>query len=498
MAQSGPPHHRLFAIEYHCPACKDRHAGRFFKKPDDRDLACLAEVEDVWMQVDPHFVPDDVIPGGDETDRLHRWGYQRYREMFNTRQLLGLEQSARLIARVEQERVRNALATNLSDLLRYQNMLCRYDTMALKSLDIFSVHGYPVGLIQCESNLLGIIDPNRTTCIGSGGWANIVDKFGKAKAYCDRPFEVRQYGQKEEIVPIDGEWIGDEPNGVHPRKGRKVHIACADAATLDLPEGSLDAVFTDPPYFGNVQYAELMDFCYVWLRRLVGSTTPAFARSLTRNTEELTGNENMGRGLDHFTEGMSAVFQNMARALKPGSPLAFTYHHNDLRAYYPLAVAILDAGLTCSACLPCPAEMEASIHISGTESSVIDTVFVCRSRGTISKRQLADTPKGIATLVREDLAKLEAGHVQPTLGDTRCITYGHLIRLAVWHLRQGWDTKRPAAERMARVEDWLRGFGAWPEVKQELEGAKPVQRAKPELRLRESLEDDERPDEISF
>ena len=43
------------------------------------------------------------------------------------------------------------------------------------------------------------------------------------------------------------------------------------AAESDLAPGSLDAVFTDPPYFGNVQYGELMDFCYVWLRRLVGS-----------------------------------------------------------------------------------------------------------------------------------------------------------------------------------------------------------------------------------
>ena len=61
--------------------------------------------------------------------------------------------SCRQIAAVSDERVRHALATNLSDLLRYQNMLCRYDTTALKSLDIFSVHGFPVGLVQCESNL---------------------------------------------------------------------------------------------------------------------------------------------------------------------------------------------------------------------------------------------------------------------------------------------------------------------------------------------------------
>ena len=57
--------------------------------------------------------------------------------------------------------------------------------LALKSLDIFSVHGFPVGLIQCESNFLGIMEPDKNICIGSGGWANIIEKFRKAKSYCD-------------------------------------------------------------------------------------------------------------------------------------------------------------------------------------------------------------------------------------------------------------------------------------------------------------------------
>jgi adenine-specific DNA methylase len=38
--------------------------------------------------------------------------------------------------------------------------------------------------------------------------------------------------------------------------------------------------FTDPPYYGNVQYAELMDFCYVWLRKLIDD--PAFKHHTTR------------------------------------------------------------------------------------------------------------------------------------------------------------------------------------------------------------------------
>lgn len=460
----GAPRHRLYAIEYHCPECKPSHAGRFFKKPDKQDMARVDEVESRWSTMCPKYIPDDEIPSGDETDRLHRWGYRRYREMFNRRQLLGLELSARIIANTTNERVRNALATNLSDLLRYQNMLCRYDTRALKSLDIFSVHGFPVGLIQCESNFLGIMEPGRNMCIGSGGWANIIEKFKKAKAYCDHPFEVRYHGRSKQIVPINGEWIGDYLNGDESTPPRKVSVSCQDAASCKLPDASLDAVFTDPPYFGNVQYAELMDFCYVWLRKLAGQRLNAFSAKSTRTPDELTGNVDMGRGIDHFTDGLSHVFQRMARALKPGAPLAFTYHHNHIEAYYPVAVAILDAGLTCSASLPCPAEMGASIHINGTGSSIIDTVFVCRQTGSMQRKWLADSPDEVALIVEKDIDLLRAGNVKPTPGDIRCITYGHLVRLAIWSLRIDWQKAEPTITRIARVKDWLQNFGTWTDV----------------------------------
>lgn len=465
---SGPPRHRLFTIEYYCPSCASGRSGRLFKAPDLQDLARLNEAEGRWAATNAEYVPDDEIPSGDETNRLHRWGYRRYREMFNARQLLGLEHSARIIQRTADERIRNALATNLSDLLRYQNMLCRYDTMALKSLDIFSVHGFPVGLIQCESNLLGIREPRNNTGIGSGGWANIIEKFRKAKSYCDNPFEVRPRGGRKEIIPVRGEWIGDGRNSTDASERRRIDLQCRDAATADLPPSSLDAVFTDPPYFGNVQYAELMDFCYVWLRRLMGNNTRAFAKASTRNPEELTGNQDMGRGLDHFAQGLSAVFQRMAVALKPGAPLAFTYHHNDLAAYYPLAVAILDAGLTCSATLPCPAEMGASIHISGTGSSIVDTVFVCRSTGVVSKRWLVDSAEGVAELVNEDLSRLRAGNVKPTEGDRRCLAHGHLVRLAIWSLRKQWDKNADINRRLATVAAWLQDIGGWVAVERHL------------------------------
>ena len=472
--QNGPPRHRMFAIEYYCPRCKAAHKGRFFKKPDIDDLSGYEEAHSVWGKIRPRFVPEEEIPSGDETDRLHRWGYKNYRDLFNARQLLGLELSCRIISRQSEHRVRNALATNLSDLLRYQNMLCRYDTMALKSLDIFSVHGFPVGLVQCESNFLGVPNASQGLNVGSGGWSNIIDKFAKAKSYCEHPFEILHKGSLKVQVTIEGEWIGDIRNGKLSVDKRGVNLKCENAAEAKLAPASLDAVFTDPPYYGNVQYAELMDFCYVWLRRLVGDADKVFEKISTRDANELTGNKNMGRGLDHFTEGISGVFQRMAKALKPGSPLAFTYHHNNLEAYFPIAVAILDSGLTCSASLPCPAEMGASIHIKGTGSSIIDTVLVCRSTGSIPRRLVTDSPQEIAALVSEDAQKLFAANVEPTQGDIRCMIFGHLIRLTIWFLRNGWERALPPQERLKKAAEWSHRIG----------GLEAVQKYLPDVLLR--------------
>src|SRR5207244_11576335 len=139
----GAPRHRLWAVEYHCSACKPTHQGRFFKSPDAADRQRFDDAARLLTSIEGELlIPDDGIPAGDETNRLHRWGYRRYREMFNARQLLGLALSCNAISHLKDDPLRHALATNLSDLLRYQNMLCRYDRMALKSLDIFSVHGF--------------------------------------------------------------------------------------------------------------------------------------------------------------------------------------------------------------------------------------------------------------------------------------------------------------------------------------------------------------------
>ena len=455
--RDGPPRHRLFAIEYYNPSLKDR-PGRLFKKPDAVDLEGFAEAEVRWSQLKPLFVPNDAIPAGDESSRLHRWGYQRFAELFNARQLLALEVSARIIAELGDERIRRALATNFSDLLRYQNMLCRYDTWALKSLDVFSIHGFPVSYVQVESNILGIRNSNSLP-VGSGGWVNIIDKYSKAKRYCTEPFEVAIQGKKRVVLPIRGEWIGKHNPDDPATAPRAIDIRCMSSTKVELPQASLDGVFTDPPYYGNVQYGELMEFCYVWLRKLMGKEFRGLEHQSTRHSDDVTGNETADRDLAHFTERLGTVYKLMARALKPGAPLVFTYHHNKQKAYCAAGVAILDAGLSCSASLPCPAEMGGSIHIHGTGSSIVDTVFVCRDTDKTPQEWLFENNDGLASLITRELAALRAAGMKPTDGDVRCIAWGHLTRMAIWKLRASWQRSSPTDAKLQLFMHTMDGLG---------------------------------------
>jgi putative DNA methylase len=147
------------------------------------------------------------------------------------------------------------------------------------------------------------------------------------------------------------------------------------------------------------EVVSLMDFCYAWLRRLVGQEAEGFDRASTRSPDELTGNTTQSRGYEHFTDGLAAVYTAMARALKPGAPLAFTFHHNRIEAYHAIGVAILDSGLTCTATLPCPAEMGGSIHIYGTGSSILDTVFVCRAEAQAQPGRRFEDLDGLADIM---------------------------------------------------------------------------------------------------
>jgi hypothetical protein len=117
--------------------------------------------------------------------------------------------------------------------------------------------------------------------------------------------------------------------------------------------------------------------------------------------------------------------------------------------------------------------MGGSIHINKTGSSIVDTVFVCRTTGKVPRRWIANTSEAIAALARADLECLRAGTVNPTRGDLRCILFGHMVRMAIWHLRHIWKRDNTVEEKLAVVAAYIQQQGGLQAVEQSLQADLP-------------------------
>lgn len=115
--------------------------------------------------------------------------------------------------------------------------------------------------------------------------------------------------------------------------------------------------------------------------------------------------------------------------------------------------------------------MGGSIHIHGTASSIVDTVFVCRHRGTPPRASLFRNTGELVQLMAHELDELREGGMKPTAGDIRCIAFGHITRMAIWNLRADWDAARPTGEKLTTIRQAMDTITTADAVRATLEGA---------------------------
>jgi hypothetical protein len=83
---------------------------------------------------------------------------------------------------------------------------------------------------------------------------------------------------------------------------------------------------------------------------------------------------------------------------------------------------------------------------------------------------LADDPDAMAALVDDDVKKLGAGGVNVGIGDIKCITRGHLIRLAIWHLHRNWDKSLPTAAKLSAISNEVEKTGGQSAIERSILG----------------------------
>jgi putative DNA methylase len=154
-------------------------------------------------------------------------------------------------------------------------------------------------------------------------------------------------------------------------------------------------ISTDPPYYDNVNYSDLSDFFYVWLRRSLTDVWPGlFRRLLTPKDEELIAETYRHGGKAaaeaFFMSGMSKAITSMRRAASDVAPLAIYYAFKQSEAgadgvastgWSTFLQAIVDAGLVVDGTWPVRTEATSALkaNINALASSV---VLVCRKRSS--------------------------------------------------------------------------------------------------------------------
>jgi putative DNA methylase len=383
-AQGHAPVHRMRFLDLQCQRC-----GRHHQRPSAADLDAYARLERaVRRSFSKLSVPREPIPDGHNTDQLRRNGYRYWHELFNARQLRGLDMLFRAISTVADRPSRELLTLHASSVLEFNSMLCSAKGLGTGAIrHAFAHHALIPAKEPLEAHLWGL-DHRFSVGGSSGGFSSLFERrLLAARQWAAQPTE-RVHGQNRRgysgELPIQGERLAARP----ARSFRDLVAGRADLLTLcqsserlgQLPDRSVDLVLTDPPFADSVMYSELSDYFYVWLREALDETYPRqFRHALVDDRREAVHNPGRGRDGAFYTDVLTKVFSECARVLIDGGRLAFTFHHSGEQAWRSVEDALVGAGFVVERFWPVFAEMESGTHLHGKTGAAghLDIVFVC-------------------------------------------------------------------------------------------------------------------------
>jgi hypothetical protein len=446
----GPLGFRMYAIEGYCPSCAEvgdvypANVGyRFFKTPDNDDLYRFEKVERRWKRERRSLpCPEAMISDYEKTNRLIVHNYRHWAELFNPRQLLALGWMLDAIRDEPNLLIREALTAAFLGTLEHQNMLNIYYLPYAQSAGAFGRHDFHPKTNACEGNPWG-------GAKGRGTFRLSYATVREGKQYLLNPFEPDYRSGKRERVMTGEKVTARQVNtfGQVGENGSGVLLKTGDSRHLKfLPTGSVDHVVTDPPYADAVQYSELADFFYVWLREALGDVHPdLFAALETPKDAELVENISRGHTQSDFHDGLTAVFKECHRVMKDSGRLVFTFHHSRRSEWEYLHKVILDAGFDLIASYPVASEGTRSGNLvfhTNRQSVAYDIIHVCKKRNTAvtpepvrwsaAKRQIN---RRVRRAVKDILSNVDHGQ-RVESADVAVMVWSEVLRVYSNHVNQ--------------------------------------------------------------
>lgn len=369
MAQQGKMGNVLYAVATKATTKLE------FRPPEPTDLKALRDAEEELDLLRPQWKRDGVIPteeypevSSDERPRLY--GMPCWSDMFSPRQLLAMgvlvEELHRLrpeIIKAEGEETGEAIAHLLALIVgktaNHNCILSKWECTRGVIKGKFDRHDYAFRPTFGEL----------ATCIAGGGleWAvnNVLKAYEKI---CELP-------RIPESLPVPITF-GSSTN------------------LLEIDDKSITAVVVDPPYADNVQYSELADFFYVWLKRTQGHRRPEwFSTYLCEHDEEavvnisrhrengeLSASEARAKAHEFYQSLMTDSFKEAHRILRDDGVLTVMFTHKKQEAWASLFESLIEAGFTITSTFPIKTESQHSLHQARKNAAQSTVVLASRKR----------------------------------------------------------------------------------------------------------------------
>lgn len=450
-AQSGGMTQVLYGI-----AIRKPDGTRTFRAPTEGDLAAVAAAEAKFDELEPIWsatgiLPIEDVPPGTKTNEPISFGLRRWIDFFTKRQALAHGAFCEAYNGLVPE-IRNAMGERADDVLielaliqgkalNWNARLSSWDVSRQKIRSVFDTHNFAFKWTFAEFEA------------GAAFYQWCLDQM--VDAYEGIAGLLEQTGRSMtafQEADLD----------------RVVAITQGSAASLALENGSVTHVCMDPPYYDNVQYAELADFFYVWEKRTLGRVIPEyFADELTDKENEAVANPArfaaMGRRkkelatLDYESK-MTAIFDETRRVLRDDGVLSVMFTHKRAEAWDTLGMGLLQAGFTIETSWPVNTESEQSLHQANMNSAASTIMLVCRKRedraGGRSVVYLEDIENEIREAARAAVTRFQHDGIDGV--DLLLSTYGPTLSVISRHWPVYSSTPdEDGRERLLRPEEAL-------------------------------------------
>lgn len=177
---------------------------------------------------------------------------------------------------------------------------------------------------------------------------------------------------------------------IRGRKGR-VEVHQTSSCRLHLPDQSIDYAFTDPPFGGNIPYAEINFINEAWLGRY------------TDRAEEVIVSNDQDKALAKYRALLISALSEIRRVLKPHANATLVFHSASAEVWNALQTAYQDAGfgVECAGVLD---KTQGSFKQVTTAGAVRGDPVLLLGKQAVTAEQTKTSVWGIAERLRREAA----------------------------------------------------------------------------------------------